>query len=177
MPEEFKALSPAEQQRAVLNRSMYMLPVGTTLVLVFSDPLVDCLDEIGDRTGIPDFYVAFVLAPIVTNGSEVMASYTFALKKTSASIVCSFEQLLGAAVMNNTYCVAIFMALIFAQDLYWAFTAETIAIVLIEIVMLAFAYKQTHTVLDGAMVLCLYPITMTIVALLTPLDRTLADDL
>ena len=29
------------------------------------DPLVDCLDEIGDRTGIPDFYVAFVLAPIV----------------------------------------------------------------------------------------------------------------
>ena len=45
--------------------------------------------------------IAFVIAPIVTNGSELMASYTFALKKTSSSIVCSFEQLLGAAVMNR----------------------------------------------------------------------------
>ena len=85
MPEDLVDLSPEEQQAAVLSRSSYMLLAGTALVMAFSDPLVDCLDEIGDRTGIPDFYVAFVLAPIVTNGSEGMASYTFALKKTSAS--------------------------------------------------------------------------------------------
>ena len=166
MPEEFKLLSPEEQQRAVLNRSMYMLLVGTTLVLVFSDPLVDCLDEIGTRTGIPDFYIAFVIAPIVTNGSELMASYTFALKKTSSSIVCSFEQLLGAAVMNNTYCLAIFFVLIYAQTLYWPFTAETITILFIEIVMAAVSFKQTQTVFTGILVLSLYPLALVLVAVL-----------
>ena len=79
-----------------------MLAIGTALVLVFSDPLVDCIDLIGDWTGISDFYLSFIFAPLVTNGSELMASYTFAKKKTSSSITCSLQQLFGAAIMNNT---------------------------------------------------------------------------
>ena len=99
-------------------------------------------------------------------GAAVARSYTFALKKTSKSIVCSFEQLYGAAVMNNTYCVGIFMVLIYAQGLYWSFTAETIAILFVEIIMVYFAYKRTHRMIDGFLVVGLYPLALGLVAFL-----------
>ena len=41
--------------------------LGTGLVLVFSDPMVDVLSEIGVRTDVPAFYISFVLAPLASN--------------------------------------------------------------------------------------------------------------
>ena len=46
-----------------------MMGLGTLLVLIFSDPMVDVLGEIGNRTGIPAFYISFVLAPMASISS------------------------------------------------------------------------------------------------------------
>ena len=73
--------------------------------------------EVGKRTGISSFYVAFVIAPLAFNASELIASYSYALKKTPASIFISLQALQGAACMNNTFCLSIFMALIYFQVL------------------------------------------------------------
>merc|ERR1712167_94658 len=99
------------------------------------DPITDVLTEFGARTGIDAFYIGFVVAPLITNGSELLASYTFALKKTQKSMVVAYEQLLGAAVMNNTYCLLIFLVLIYSQSLYWNYTAEVISIICAELVV------------------------------------------
>jgi hypothetical protein len=115
VPSDLQGLTPEQQQRAVIWRSAWMCSTGTGIIILFSDAIVDVLDEFGTRAGIPAFYVAFVLAPLVTNGSELLASYTFAAKKTSPSICNAFEQLLGGAVMNNTFCTGIFLALIYFQ--------------------------------------------------------------
>ncbi len=50
MPEEFKNLSPEEQQKSIIARSFQMMGLGTFLVVVFSDPMVDVLNGIGTRT-------------------------------------------------------------------------------------------------------------------------------
>ena len=39
--------------------------LGTVLVVFFSDPMVNVLADLAARMGIPSFYVAFVLAPLV----------------------------------------------------------------------------------------------------------------
>merc|ERR1711924_387418 len=110
----------------------------------FPDPMVDVLNELGVRTGIPPFFVAFILAPLASNASELIASYNYAAKKTSSTIQVSFSQLLGAANMNNTFCLGIFLALICFRPLVWEFTAETISILLIELIMFGFTCKTTH---------------------------------
>ncbi|KAE9066213.1 hypothetical protein PF010_g27893, partial [Phytophthora fragariae] len=51
-----------------------MMFLGTALVLLFSDPMVDVLSEVGARTGIPAFYVSFVVAPLASNASELIAA-------------------------------------------------------------------------------------------------------
>lgn len=50
MPAELAHLSPEEQQRQLKLRAAWILGMGTLLVCLFSDPMVDVLDQIGERT-------------------------------------------------------------------------------------------------------------------------------
>lgn len=79
-----------------------MISLGTFLVLLFSDPMVDVLSEFGQRIHVNPFYAAFVLAPMASNASELIAAYNYAAKKTKKTITISLSTLVGAAVMNNT---------------------------------------------------------------------------
>lgn len=103
IPEDFTALSPEEQQSAIKLRAFRMLAIGTIIVIYFSDPMVDVMQEIAVRAGISPFYVSFVLAPLASNASEVVASMYYAGKKTRKTIAVSLSALEGAASMNNTF--------------------------------------------------------------------------
>lgn len=59
MPDELADLEPAEQQRRLLSMSLTTMGIGTLLVVLFSDPMTDALGELGNRTGVPPFYVSF----------------------------------------------------------------------------------------------------------------------
>jgi len=135
MPEDLADLPPEEQRKRVLMRSGWLMGMGTVVVLLFSDPMVDVLNELGVRTHIRPFYVAFVLAPLVSNGSELIAAFAYASKRTVASATISFSTLLGAASMNNTFCLAIFLFLVAFKDLKWVFTAEVASMVFVELLM------------------------------------------
>ena len=103
IPEDFTSLSPEEQQKAIKKRAFTMLAVGTAIVIYFSDPMVDVMQEIAIRASLPPFYVSFVLAPLASNASEVVASMYYAAKKTRKTISVSMSALEGAASMNNTF--------------------------------------------------------------------------
>lgn len=58
-----------------------------------ADPMVDVMSALGDRTGISSFYISFLLAPLASNASELIAAFKYSLKKTSRTIVVSFAAL------------------------------------------------------------------------------------
>lgn len=134
-------------------------------------------------------------APLASNGAEILAAYNFAKKQSlqsvsvstsdhyhcSVSVVAhalhvqvSFNTLLGAACMNNTFCLGIFMAIIaFSpsdKGIKWEYASETIVILLAELVMFYYAMKRTHRLRDAMVVLSLYPLSIGLVALLKGLD-------
>ena len=76
----------------------------------------------------------------------------------------SFSSLIGAANMNNTFCLGIFLALIFFKKLVWEFTAETIAIIVAELIMFVFSQRSVHRLMDAGLVFAIYPLTLGIVA-------------
>ena len=138
--------------------------LGTFGVLIVSDPMVDVLTAIGDALNISSFYVAFVLAPFASNASELIAAYNYASKKTKDTMTTSLNSLLGAGSMNNTCCLGVFLALIYFKKLYWTYSAETISILVIEIIVAVFAIKsQRQTMLDAMLVLLLFPLSLVFV--------------
>lgn len=158
VPEDLQGMSPEQQMRMVIFRAAYMMGLGTLLVLLFSDPMVDVLSEWGNRSGIPPFYISFVLAPFASNASELLAAYSYASKKTKGSITNSLSSLEGAACMNNTFCLAIFLALCYFQGLAWQFTAETIAIIFVQWLIGGIAMLNNYqTRFMACVVLACYP--------------------
>jgi len=166
MPEDIANLSPDEQQRAIKKKAFFMLAVGTSLVLLFSDPMVDVMQEIAVRVNISPFYVSFVLAPLASNASEVIASQYYAAKKTSKTITVSFSALLGAAAMNNTFCLSIFMGLIYFRGLAWQYTAETVAIVTVQLLLWFMTRESLMTKNGGLVVLSIFPLSIVMVYVL-----------
>lgn len=163
IPEEFESLSGEEQQRAIKLRSFFMLAGGTLLVITFSDPMVGVFQEVSHRIGVSAFYVSFTLAPLASNASEMISSFYYAKKKTSKSIAVSFKQLVGAGIMNNTFCLAIFMALIFFRGIAWNFTAETTSIVVVQSIMWIYTMKTNNTVFDGICIASMFPLSLVLV--------------
>jgi hypothetical protein len=163
MPSDLSHLSPDEQQRAIKKRAAFMLGLGTLLVVLISDPMVSVLSEIGKRTGISPFYISFIFAPLASNAAEVIASYNYALKKTSASITISMSALQGACVMNNTFVLGIIMFLISFKQLTWSYFAETLSILFVILCVGLMGLKKTHTIVDAFLILSLYPLSLLLV--------------
>lgn len=161
MPEDLADMSPDQQMKRVIFRSCWMMGLGTFLVLIFSDPMVDVLSEWGNVLGVSPFYISFVVAPFASNASELLAAYTYAVKKSSKSISTSLSTLLGASCMNNTFCLGIFLALVYFKKLAWQFTAETIAIVMVQwLIGFLTISRSTHTTSVGLMIFGCYPLCL-----------------
>ena len=166
IPSDLVHLSPKQQQRRIIGRSFAMMLAGTALVILFSDPIVDVLDNMAERVHIPNFYVSFILAPLISNASEIIASFAYAKRKTSKASTISISTLQGSAIMNNTVCLGVFLAIIFFRKLQWLFTAETITILFVEICILCLSLKTTQTYFHAILLLCLYPLSILMVWIL-----------
>ena len=166
IPEELVDLDPDAQQRAIKRKAFAMLFIGTSLVIIFSDPMVDVMQQIAVELHMSPFYVSFILAPLASNASEVIASQYYAAKKTRKTITVSLTALEGAASMNNTFCLSIFMGLIFFRGLAWQYTAETIAIIVVEFTMMAMAQKDVLTTFHAALIMAIFPLSIALVATL-----------
>lgn len=164
MPDDVARL-PADQQQAALKKKAFtMLSIGTLLVLLFADPMVEVLQEVAVRVKIPPFYVSFILAPLASNASEVIASQYYAAKKTKKSIAISLSALEGAAAMNNTFCLSIFMSLIYFRGLAWQYTAETIAILLVQYIVGYFTRGDIMTSKTALIILSIFPLSIALIA-------------
>jgi Ca2+/Na+ antiporter len=164
---DLKPLGPEEQQRVIKQRAAAKMFFGSVLVCLFSDPMVDVLGALGDKAGVPTFYVSFLFAPLASNASELVAAMKLAQKRTQMSMKESLSTLCGAAIMNNTFCLATFFFCFLMEGLVWKFSAETISIVLIQFVIGSIASaRQVQTLFEGFVVLCCYPAAMLVVYVL-----------
>lgn len=166
VPDHFADLSPEDQQTAIKKEAFITLGIGTLLVILFSDPMVDVMQEIAVRANISAFYVSFILAPLASNASEVIASQYYAAKKTRKTITVSLTALEGAASMNNTFCLSIFMGLVFFRGLAWQYTAETVSIILVEFFMAWVVQRESLSAAQALIVAAVFPLSLVVVAVL-----------
>ena len=136
------------------------LALGTLLVIIFSDPMVDTIDAFSNTINVSSFYVSFVITPLASNSSEIYSALVFAQKKTQEGISMGFSALYGAACMNNTFVLGIFCCLVYVKQLEWTFVAETLVILFTIIVVGMNGLKPTVTVWQGIPVLILFPLSI-----------------
>lgn len=71
--------------------------------------------------------------------------------------------------MNNTFCLSIFMGLIYWRGLAWQYTAETIAIVAVQFILGFMVQKKVMLTREGMLILTIFPLSIVFVAALEAL--------
>jgi len=150
-------------EKYILVKAVTYLIIGVGLVLIFSDPMVSILSFLATKIGVGAFYVSFVLTPLASNASEIVTALYFATSKTEAKVSMAHASLYGAACMNNTFCLAVFLLLIYVHDLPWQFTAETLCILLSEVAVALLGYKRTIPAWKALVSLLIYPMALLFV--------------
>lgn len=157
---------PLTRSQIIQSAILYMFG-GALLVAIFADPMVDAISGFSTATGIPSFFVAFVVSPIASNASELVSSFVFALKKKKRTISLTYSQVYGAITMNNTLCLGVFLLLVYLRGLVWEFSSEVTVIIISTLVVgVVAATRRTFQTWLGWAVLLLYPFSLALVAFL-----------
>ncbi|CAD5195931.1 unnamed protein product [Musa acuminata subsp. malaccensis] len=76
-------------------------------------------------------------------------------------------QIYGAVTMNNTLCLAVFLALVYVRQLAWDFSAEVLIIFIICVVMGLFtSFRTTFPLWTCFFAYLLYPLSLALVYVL-----------
>ena len=118
--EEEEELTPAQ----IKMKAAYKMLVGTLIVALVADPMVDAVAGLSTASGIPAFFVSFVITPFASNASELVSSLNFAKGKKVKNISLTYCQVYGAVAMNNTMCLGLFLMVVYARGLAWEFSSE-----------------------------------------------------
>eukprot|EP00850_Spirogloea_muscicola_P001311 SM000005S17108 [mRNA] locus=s5:191804:194416:+ [translate_table: standard] len=151
----------------IYRRAALLLLFGASLVALFADPIVDAIGGLSTATGVPPFFVAFIITPLASNASELVSSLQFARGKRRRNISLTFSQVYGAISMNNTLCLGIFLGLVYARGLTWNFSSE-VTVILFTILVLGVLGGSRTTIPAWVAfpVLALYPLSLGGVAAL-----------
>ena len=152
--------------RQLIVKACVLLAAGTGLVVVFSDPMVDVISNFGKTIKVSAFYISFVVTPLASNASEVISALIFAKKRTNRAISLTVSSLYGAASMNNTLGLAVFMALLYIRELSWSYSAEVISILTVTYGVAAVGLRQTFNLYHAVFLAALYPLSLVIVVVL-----------
>lgn len=151
----------------IATKAIVTLLIGTAIVTLFSDPMVEVIDDFGTTAGISPFLLSFILTPLCSNASEIISSFMFAMKKRRRNISLTFSQIYGAATMNGTLVAGVFYALVFFRKLNWTYSAETLSIVVVSfLVGVPGALRSTFQLWWIVHVILLYPLSLVFVFIL-----------
>ncbi len=139
-----------------------LLLLGTLIILVFSDPTIEMISAMGGSLGIRPLYLSFTVLPIAANMAELTTAFFFAMGKSDVTMTLTLNSTLGANVMNNTFCVAIFLLLLISKDLAWVYSAEVITLLIVRQTL-----RQWHALVLGAM----YPMSIALIYVLSNVLR------
>ncbi|KAH9763847.1 Sodium/calcium exchanger NCL [Citrus sinensis] len=156
-----------ENPKWVSFKAVLMLLIGTIIAAAFADPLVDAVDNFSAATSIPSFFISFIALPFATNSSEAVSAIIFASRKKIRTASLTFSELYGAVTMNNILCLSVFLALVYARGLTWDFSSEVLVILIVCLVMGAFASFRTNFPLwTCSIAYALYPFSLALVYVL-----------
>ncbi|GMJ05286.1 Na+/Ca2+ exchanger [Hibiscus trionum] len=162
-----EVVESVENPRWISIKAVLMLLLGTIIAAAFADPLVDAVDNFSSATSIPSFFISFIALPLATNSSEAVSAIIFASRKKQRTASLTFSELYGAVTMNNVLCLSVFLALVYVRGLTWDFSSEVLVILIVCLVMGAFAsFQTTFPLWTCSLAYILYPFSLGLVYVL-----------
>ncbi|KAL0244757.1 hypothetical protein GEMRC1_008839 [Eukaryota sp. GEM-RC1] len=134
---------------------------GVSIVILFSDVMVECMGNFAAYFDISPFFVSFCVGPLAANISEVIMTAVFASQKTKNSISLGVSSLLGAGVITNTLVFGCLLVLLYFKKVAFIFYSETIIVFSVQIVISCIVLSlRLFNLSLGILLIWLYPLCL-----------------
>jgi Ca2+/H+ antiporter len=76
----------------VITTAVCYLCAGAAVAFIFADPFVEAIGAFSKASGIPPFFISFIVTPLACSSSEAVSSLIFAKKKRKRTISMTYSQ-------------------------------------------------------------------------------------
>ncbi|KAL3643493.1 hypothetical protein CASFOL_014308 [Castilleja foliolosa] len=141
--------------------SLSQVLLGFVIMTFLGGPLMVSILQLSHAMSFPSFSISFVIVPLAMNARAVIAAIFPASQKSKRTASLTFSEIYGGVIMNNIAGMTTLLAIVYAKDLTWDFSAEVLTILVVCAAVGTLAYTSTTYPLWTCIVaFLLYPFSL-----------------
>ncbi|XP_019162755.1 PREDICTED: uncharacterized protein LOC109159162 [Ipomoea nil] len=137
--------------------------LGVAILTFCAQPLMTNVIQFSGAVGVPTFIISFVVLPIVINGRMAIAAIFPASQKSSKAASLTFSEIYNGVTMSNLTGLLSLLAVVYARELTWDYSAEVLVVFVISLTIGFLAYfKTTYQLWTSIFAFFLYPFSLAL---------------
>nr|GMC89988.1 sodium/calcium exchanger NCL-like [Ipomoea batatas] len=137
--------------------------LGVVILTFCAQPLMTNVISFSGAVGVPTFIISFVVLPIVINGRMAIAAIFPASQKSSKAASLTFSEIYNGVTMSNLTGLLSLLAVVYARELTWDYSAEVLVVFVISLTIGFLAYcKTTYQLWTSIFAFFLYPFSLAL---------------
>ncbi|CAI9783707.1 unnamed protein product [Fraxinus pennsylvanica] len=127
----------------VFIKSVLQVLLGIIIVTYLGEPLTTSILQLSYSMNVPSFAISFVVVPLAMNCRAAIAAISPASHKSEKSASLTFSEIYGGIVMSNISNLTALLAIVYANDLTWDYSAEVLTVLVVCAIIGFLAYSRT----------------------------------
>ncbi|CAI9783714.1 unnamed protein product [Fraxinus pennsylvanica] len=112
-------------------KCVFRIVLGIVILTFIGGPLTTSILELSYAMSVPSFSISFVIVPLALHARTLIEAIFPASKKTEKTASLTFSEIYSSVVMNNISGLTTLLAVVYAKDLPWDYSAEVLTILVI----------------------------------------------
>ncbi|XP_022847570.1 sodium/calcium exchanger NCL-like [Olea europaea var. sylvestris] len=124
-------------------KSVLQVLLGIVTMTYLGGPLTTSILQLSYSMNVPSFAMSFVVVPLAMNCRAAIAAISPASHKSETSASLTFSEIYGGVVMSNISNLTALLAIVYAKDLTWDYSAEVLTVLVVCAIIGFLAYSRT----------------------------------
>ncbi|XP_073037394.1 sodium/calcium exchanger NCL1-like [Primulina eburnea] len=141
--------------------SVFQVLFGIVVLTFLGGPLMNSILALSFSMSLPSFCISFVIVPLAMNARALIAAILPASRKSERSASLTFSEIYAGVIMNNISGLTTLLAIVYAKDLTWDYSAEVLTIIVVCAIIGIMAYScTTYPLWTCLLAFLLYPFSL-----------------
>ncbi|CAA3017990.1 sodium calcium exchanger NCL-like [Olea europaea subsp. europaea] len=110
---------------------VFRIVLGIVILTFIGGPLTTSILQLSYAMSVPSFSISFVIVPLAMNARILIEAIFPVSKKTEKTASLTFSEIYSSVVMNNISGLTTLLAVVYAKDLPWDYSAEVLTILVV----------------------------------------------
>ncbi|CAI9783712.1 unnamed protein product [Fraxinus pennsylvanica] len=133
-------------------KCVFRIVLGIVILTFLGGPLTTSILQLSYAIRVPSYSISFVIVPLAMNTRTLIEAIFPASKKSERTASLTFSEIYGVVVMNNISGLTTLLAVVYAKDLPWDYSAEVLTVLVVCAVVGILGYSIS--ILSGGFCQC-----------------------